>query len=209
MSVCLINKESMPRPKKSDTPVREKILSVANDLFYLQGYHQTGTNQLIREAGVSKASFYDNFPSKKDLAVAYVEESALRSIQYIRGELDKKTDPFERYMVFAQSIHSFLKETDFRGCNFSNIAREFPDVKAPVRQKVIEFEMKYHALLRETVEALFASDPKRYRKLPLDVDQMTDRYYLLLEGAINASANFHDDWPLIAAEPAIRDLVQG
>ncbi|MHC5721945.1 MAG: TetR/AcrR family transcriptional regulator, partial [Nostoc sp.] len=35
-----------------------KILQTASRLFYEQGYHVTGINQVIAEAGVSKASFY-------------------------------------------------------------------------------------------------------------------------------------------------------
>ena len=85
--VCLTDKFSMVRPKKTDPPAREKILSVANDLFFRQGYHQTGTNQLIDEADVSKATFYAHFPSKEDLAIAHVQDRAAVSIRYIREEL--------------------------------------------------------------------------------------------------------------------------
>ena len=113
----------------------------------------------------------------------------------------------ERYLVFQRSVHEYLKETDFRGCNFSNIAREFPDATSNVRAEVIAFENQYRALLLETVEALFDSDPNYFAQLGLSPAQITDRYYLLLEGAINASANFHDDWPLKAVEPAVKEMV--
>lgn len=197
----------MVRPKQSDPPVRGKILRVARELFHRQGYHQTGTNQLIREAGVSKATFYAHFPTKEDLAVEYVRESAALSMEMFREELDRVDDPLERYLYFKKAIEDHLIETDYRGCNFSNIAREFPDRTNPVRTEVIAFEDDYRKLLRETVAALHAAEPKRFRKTGLSIDEVTDRYYLLLEGAINSSANYHDSWPLKAVEPAIRDLV--
>jgi len=198
----------MVRPKKTDTPVREKILRVADDLFYRQGYHPTGTNQIIAEAGVSKATFYAHFPSKEDLAVAYVRKSAARSLKFIRDELERIDSPLERCLMFQVSIRKYLVESDFRGCNFSNIAREFPDIHSPVRAEVIRFENEYRDVLRQTVRDLFDADSKRAKRIGLGVDEVADRYYLILEGAINASANFHDEWPLDAAGSAVRDLLR-
>lgn len=197
----------MVRPGRSDPPAREKILRVACELFYRQGYHQTGTNQLIREAGVSKATFYAHFPTKEALAVEYVRESATRSMEMLRDGLAGIEDPLERFLYFRRSIEAHLIDTGYRGCHFSNIAREFPDQRTPVRAEVIAFENAYRKLLWETVATLEAAEPKRFRKSGLSVDEVTDRYYLLLEGAINSSANYHDAWPLKAVEPAIRDLV--
>lgn len=197
----------MARPKKTDPPVREKILAVAQDMFYKQGYHQTGTNQLISEAGVSKATFYSHFPSKEDLAVAYVNDSAVTTIQMLRERANQSQDPIDRYLSFQASVTQHLIETDFRGCHFSNIAREFPDIEARVRVAVIRFEKEYRELLRQAVAYLHEQEPERFAKTGLSIDEVTDRYYLLMEGAINASANFHDAWPFKAAEAAIRDLV--
>ena len=197
----------MARPKKTDTPARDKILRAASDLFFKQGYHQTGTNQLIGEAGVSKASFYTHFPSKEDLAVAYVCDSAANSLGMIRSALGKLEDPLKRYLMLHAAIEQHLCSTDFRGCHFSNIAREFPDIDSPVRAEVITFELDYRNLIQQTVEALHADAPERFAKTGLSIEEVSDRYYLLLEGAITASTNFHDVWPFKSAAPAIRALV--
>jgi len=197
----------MARPRKTDTPAREKILAAARDLFFHQGYHRTGINQLIEAAGVSKASFYDQFPSKEDLAVAYVRENAAQALRLIRDALASRQDPMERYLAFQEVMRAYLIETDFRGCAFSNIAREFPDLDSPVRREVIELEDRSRALLRETVQALFDSNPQAFANHRLSVDEVTDRYYLLIDGAINASANYHAAWPFAILEPAARDLV--
>ena len=53
---------------------RERIIATANELFYRQGYHQTGINQIIEESGVAKATFYSNFKSKEELCVEYLRE---------------------------------------------------------------------------------------------------------------------------------------
>jgi len=64
----------MPYDNITSSSPRDRILQVASDLFYRQGYHATGINQIIREAAVAKASFYDHFSSKEALAVAYLEQ---------------------------------------------------------------------------------------------------------------------------------------
>mgnify|MGYP003651832477 CR=1 FL=1 len=44
--------------------VRERIIGTASELFYNQGYNQTGINQIIDQAGVAKASMYQHFNCK-------------------------------------------------------------------------------------------------------------------------------------------------
>ena len=48
---------------------RERILSTACFLFHQQGYNNTGINQIIKDANVSKSSFYVHFRSKDDLCI--------------------------------------------------------------------------------------------------------------------------------------------
>ena len=198
----------MGRPKKSDTPAKEKILSTASELFFQQGYHQTGTNQIIEEAGVSKPTFYANFPKKEHLGIAYVKNSAASSMHFLTARLHERKDPHQRYLSFFEGVRDFIISTHFRGCNFTNIAREFPDPEAPIRQEVIRFENDYRDLLKSVIEDLVESQPEHFYALGLSVSEIADRYYLLLEGAITAAANFNDTWPLDVAGKAINDLVK-
>ena len=54
-------------------PPEERILAVASELFYRQGYRATGINEVIARSGVAKATFYNHFPSKEDLCLAYLQ----------------------------------------------------------------------------------------------------------------------------------------
>lgn len=63
---------------------RERILDTAFDLFYRQGYFQTGINQIIEEAGVAKATFYNNFRSKEELCTEYLRERDKVEIELTR-----------------------------------------------------------------------------------------------------------------------------
>ena len=60
------------RPESS--PARRRLLDTATRLFYEGGIHAVGIDRIIAEAGVAKATFYNHFPSKDELVVAYIEE---------------------------------------------------------------------------------------------------------------------------------------
>jgi AcrR family transcriptional regulator len=49
------------------------LLKLAS-LFYTEGIRAVGIDRIIAEAGVAKATFYNYFPSKDDLVLAYIEE---------------------------------------------------------------------------------------------------------------------------------------
>ena len=61
------------RDKNMSGGPRERILETAQNLFIHQGFRSTGINQIIKEAKVARASFYDHFPSKDDLGLAYLQ----------------------------------------------------------------------------------------------------------------------------------------
>jgi AcrR family transcriptional regulator len=50
--------ETRPAKKAS---ARERILAVANELFYREGVYTVGIDRIIEEAGVAKASLYNSF----------------------------------------------------------------------------------------------------------------------------------------------------
>ena len=59
------------------TPIlsaKERLLSSANRLFHERGINATGIDLVVRNAGVAKASLYNNFANKEALVVAYLEQ---------------------------------------------------------------------------------------------------------------------------------------
>jgi len=53
------------RPSK-----REQLLATAERLFYEEGFHATGVDRVIAEAGVARMTLYNHFPSKEALIEA-------------------------------------------------------------------------------------------------------------------------------------------
>jgi len=49
---------------------RERLLDAAEALFYREGFHATGIDRIVAEAGVVRMTLYNNFRSKDALAAA-------------------------------------------------------------------------------------------------------------------------------------------
>jgi AcrR family transcriptional regulator len=184
---------------------RDRILNTANDLFYRQGYHQTGINQIIEESGVAKATFYSNFKSKDELCIEYLRERDRIETDATKDMVNGVKDPYERYMSIIKGILLHMKESDFRGCAFGNIAVEITDANNPIRKEVKHHEDRFRSILKDVIIDLKESGPK-YKDL--DVDQMVDIYHLIVEGAIVASKNYNDAWPIERAVKLIEKLVK-
>jgi AcrR family transcriptional regulator len=51
-----------------ETPdARERLVAVATELFGERGYHQTGTEEIVRRSGVTRGSLYHHFEDKTAL----------------------------------------------------------------------------------------------------------------------------------------------
>ena len=59
--------ENLPAPRRRNTASRRKIMDAAIRLFTENGYMETTTLAIAREAGVNEATIFRNFGSKKDL----------------------------------------------------------------------------------------------------------------------------------------------
>jgi hypothetical protein len=114
-------------------------------------------------------------------------------------------DPYDRYISIIKGILEYMKETDYRGCAFGNIAVEITDPDHPIRKEVKHHEDRFRSILKDVIKDLKNSGPK-YKNL--DVDQMVDSYHLIVEGAIVASKNYNDSWPIERAVKLIKNLVK-
>jgi AcrR family transcriptional regulator len=64
---------------KEKLDARERLIAVATELFGERGYHQTGTEEIVRRSGVTRGSLYHHFADKTAL-FAEVFDRADRSV---------------------------------------------------------------------------------------------------------------------------------
>ncbi|AZA83237.1 TetR family transcriptional regulator [Chryseobacterium lactis] len=150
---------------------RERILSTSMVLFHQQGYNSTGINQIIDEAKVSKASFYQHFKSKDELCIEFFN----KRFDYWVSELENFTSDAktveEKFMKSFDFLVYMNKKEDFRGCSFLNIMSEIPGDKIEIHNVIRNHKSK----LREA----FNEDLKD--------DLLSAHIYLLFESSILTS----------------------
>ena len=132
----------------SAMPARRRLLETATRLFYAEGVHAIGIDRIIAEAKVAKATFYNHFPSKDDLVVAYLDEQD-RLGRAAVAALPRQPS-FEMIVAILGRIGTAADAGGYRGCPFLNAAAEYPDRSSPVR-RLIE---RRRAWYRETFERL-------------------------------------------------------
>jgi AcrR family transcriptional regulator len=193
------------RVKKPLGSPRERIMNVASDLFYHQGYRATGINEVIERSGVAKATFYSHFPSKDDLGQAYLIQGMEGEIAHIDNTIRAAKGAEARFFAVMHSLEPWMVDTDFRGCGFINIAAEIPDHKHPFRKVGRELYDLVWERVETLAKELIASDAKRYGHL--DAKELTGEYMVAFTGAVALAAIYHAIWPVEDALNTVRHLI--
>ena len=185
--------------KVMSTPVenvsaRERILETATELFAGQGYRATGVNEIIAKSGVAKATFYNHFPTKDDLCLAYLKGLDIFELDSIKKFVAKKRTPWARFLAVIESLEPWLQGNNLRGCSFLNMVAEVPDYKSPLRKAGRKHYQNIRAFIRELSVALIESDEQHYGML--DPDAITDEYMVIIGGSVALTEVYHDTWPI-------------
>lgn len=110
----------------TELSTKERILSVACNLFYEKGVGNVGVEGIVQAAGVTKPTLYHYFKTKDHLVAAYLEHqdelvfSALtKAATRTKGGLDEKVNA-----IFSQ-IGKAVPTASWKGCPFLRTAAEF------------------------------------------------------------------------------------
>lgn len=169
---------------------RERILSTAMVLFHRQGYNSTGINQIIEDAEVSKASFYQHFKSKDELCIEFLD----RRYAYWVSELESFTSGAqtleEKFLKSFDFLIYMNEKEDFRGCSFLNILSEIPGEKTEIH-KVI----RNH---KNTEGCLYAGSQRPF---------LSDHIYLLFESCILTSQLYRSNELIETSKIIVQNLL--
>ena len=137
----------MPR---TQTDTREKILMVANDLFYRHGIRAIGVDTIIARSEVAKTTLYRYFPSKDDLVVAYLEINDWHFWRLFDEAIDRfPNDPKQQLLEIFSWLDESIASPECYGCPFLMVAAEFPEIDYPGHQVAIAHKQKLRDRLTE------------------------------------------------------------
>ncbi|MBM2835627.1 MAG: tetR-type protein [Candidatus Brocadiaceae bacterium] len=190
--------------REVESQPRDRIIDTALRLFYEQGYLATGINQIIAESQVAKATFYSHFSSKENLCLAYLQARHVVWMKWLEDSVEKHKSIEDRIIGVFSFLKEWMVKCNFRGCAFLNIASEIPSLNSKIRAEVVKHKDDLKLYLKQMISQLKDSD-KRYKYI--DINKDVDMVYVLVEGAIVASQNYGQVWPIQAAEDVVRKLL--
>ena len=165
--------KTAPASNEKINSARDKILTTAHDLFYSTGFKATGVDTLIKEAKVTKVTFYRHFPSKSELILAYLRYRPERWMSWFEASLRRNLDSG---LISSDALSATLNEwfisPEFHGCAFINASAE-------AKSEEIESEIK--EICRD-----HKSDTRKIIALLTGIadEQIVDQIMLLVDGAI-------------------------
>jgi len=189
----------LPDPPKNG---RERLLAIAIDLFYRNGFGAVGIDQIIATAGVTKTTFYKHFESKDDLMVAAVQRRDEWEAQAWNNAIRQRAgdNPIKQFLATLDVMDLWFNNPDFRGCMFTNVATEFPNPHDPVHQAAAAFKQKTRTHWRNQAQAAGATKE--------NAETFADCFSALVEGAMVLRQTQSRNDAAKAIRPAVEQLIR-
>lgn len=179
---------------------RERLIEAAGELWHTRSYADVGVSEICDHASVQKGSFYHFFSSKRELALAVIDERWQRhGVGEMAPILTGPLPPLERLELFLErglQEQLQLKESTgvTVGCSFGNMVVELGTVDEVLRDRLSQLFDDWAALIQRTLDdAVAAGD------LPeIDTGQAARGMLAFIEG-LGVLIKAKDD-PLAAAD---------
>lgn len=154
---------------------RDQLIDTALRVFYRDGFHATGVDRIIEEAGVARMTLYKHFKSKDELILAALRRRDENFRNWFMRSVERLgATPRERLLAVFDTLGDWFAEETFSGCMFINASAEYADPDDPIHRASAEHKLLLLNFLRDLTAAAGAADP----------DGLADGLMLLMEGAI-------------------------
>jgi AcrR family transcriptional regulator len=157
---------------------RKQLLAAAQEVFVANGYHAAAMDDIADRAGVSKPVLYQHFPSKLELYLALLGDSADELVRLVDGALHNTTDNDERVHRAVGAYFSFVADN---GQAYRLIFES--DLRGQVRvEEIVDRATDACiAAITDTITTDTGVDPERSRLLAaalVGLSQVSARYWL-------------------------------
>jgi TetR/AcrR family transcriptional repressor of nem operon len=142
---------------------RERLIDGAGELWHTRSYADVGVSEICDHAGVQKGSFYHFFPSKRDLALAVIDERwRLQGVGQMVPILTGPLPPLERLGLLLdrgleEQRHLKSATGATVGCCFGNLVVEMGTVDEVLRERLARLFDEWAALIQTALDDAVAA----------------------------------------------------
>jgi AcrR family transcriptional regulator len=182
--------------------VRQTIVETASALFYQRGYNLTGINEIIKEAGVAKATLYNHFKSKEEICIAYLKFKHTAFLEDLKSYVRKVSVEELKSLALFDFLAGFFESKNFNGCWCINIVSEIPRDNAEIRAEIQREKKEFMDLIGTFANHDFPD------RLEEENAFLAKHIYLLYEGAVSESHLHQESWPIVEAKKMCSKLIE-
>lgn len=181
-------------------PARERLLTAADELMFVEGVVLTPVDVILRRAGASPATLYANFGNKDGLIAAALERRLGEWIEVWDAAIAAAQTPTDRLLAIFPALRTYQRERlDERWCAFSGTAAATGN-PAPAVAEMLTAE---DTLLHERIEALAAEVVPGERGV-----RLADEVVVAYLGAITGMLRGDQERAIAAGERTAAHLVE-
>ncbi len=188
---------------------KRDIIEAAFQLFYQQGIHAVGINEIIKTAGVAKKTLYNHFVSKNELIVATIIYREQIQYHWLEHRLEQGVIGKDALLISFEAMQDWVNNQvptlgNFRGCYFQHCCAEFAgtaiDNNELVHNHCLSYKQKVRALLKTHIDS-FEEHPEKADLLLATIEN-------LLEGAISVALVSKDSNSIENAKTCVENLLR-
>lgn len=184
-----------PRRIADQLETRDALVRAGVAVLTEKGFVATGIDEVLRQVGVPKGSFYHWFESKEAFGLAIIEAyGAFFARKLDLALLDETRTPLARLAAFVDDAADGMARFDFRrGCLIGNLGQEMGNLPESFRQRLVDVFSDWErrlaaclALAREAGEIAPNSD----------CEALATSFWIGWEGAVLRAKLERSDAPL-------------
>jgi AcrR family transcriptional regulator len=140
---------------------RERLERAAYELFSRHGVRAVGVDTLAAHAGVAKMTLYKHYPSKEQLALAFLRRrEELWTRNWLQREVGRHGGPpAGKLLAIFDVFDKWFRRADFEACAFTKVLLEHDEREHPVRRAAVGHFGNIRAFIRQLASDAGLGDP--------------------------------------------------
>jgi len=181
---------------------RREIIEAARTCFLRNGFHQTTTDEICREASITPGGLYHYFGSKEEIISAVIEDAAHTTVHNLRSTAEASGDVRTAVQALASQFFEWIRDPEL-----DSVTRLDVEIWAETlrNEKLAESTRESRALRRQWLESLIrgAIDEGVYTK-SVDPRGLANLIMSIFDGLRLGRLLWRDDFDV---EGALKALV--